>query len=98
MIKNKPFVEHSGKAVETDERFKHVMALTLDPFFLLDFLSTTMRTGKLIGFRRNHLYKTAKQEQLPSQANLLKQARVLAFYTRMLMILLCAPIPYTQMQ
>ena len=26
-----PYIEHQGKAVETDNRFKHVMAITLDP-------------------------------------------------------------------
>ena len=31
METSKNYVEHSGKAVETDERFKHVMAITLDP-------------------------------------------------------------------
>ncbi len=31
MKNQKPYIEHPGKAVETDERFKHVMAITLDP-------------------------------------------------------------------
>ena len=31
MEKPKGYIEHSGKAVERDERFEHVMAITLDP-------------------------------------------------------------------
>lgn len=30
-MENKFYIEHPGKAVETDGRFKHVMAITLDP-------------------------------------------------------------------
>jgi hypothetical protein len=31
MEKSKPYFEHPGKAVERDERFEHVMAISLDP-------------------------------------------------------------------
>jgi hypothetical protein len=31
LMNDKPYIEHSGKAVETDGRFEHVMAITLDP-------------------------------------------------------------------
>jgi hypothetical protein len=31
MQKSKAYIQHPGKAVDTDSRFKHVMAITLDP-------------------------------------------------------------------